>query len=606
MSEIFDEDEGAFRKRTLSNLQVLSFIARFWLRRPGLLGLASGLMLCAVGFDLALPWASGHLVDTLSASRAHEAGAGATSSAGRGPWIAWAVFVGIYGGYSVLRNLSFRFWNPLAARNMEELITEAFRRVQAYSADWHANNFAGATVRRVSRAMWGYDTASDALVLWITPALAVLVGLSLYMLLRWPLVGGFALAVVALYITVNLLLTRYYVRPYNLRSIAFDSRIGGALADSISANPTVKGFGAEEREEARFAKVAHDWSQAAVSTWNRFLNVWFVSAAILVLLQSGLSGILIWLWSHGRATSGDVVFAITSFMLMAGYLRNFGENVRMLQKGLDDTEDVAGYMQIEPQVADAGAARDFLPGAGEIVFDDVSFRYVSQTTPLYDGFSLTIVPGERVALVGPTGSGKSTFVKLIQRLYDLDAGQIRIDGQDVAHVSQGSLRRAIAVVPQDPALFHRTVAENIGYARPDASPDEIMLAAKRARAHDFISRLPKGYDTLVGERGVKLSGGERQRVAIARAFLADAPILVLDEATSSLDVETEREVQVATEALMRGRTTIVIAHRLSTIRHADRILVFQDGRVVEEGRHGELIGRGGVYARLNAVAEGVV
>ena len=271
---------------------------------------------------------------------------------------------------------------------------------------------------------------------------------------------------------------------------------------------------------------------------------------------------------------------------------------------MDDTEDVAAYMGIPPQVADAAGARDFLPGAGELVFDQVTFRYASQGEPLYERFSLTIVPGERVALVGPTGSGKSTFVKLIQRLYDVDGGEIGIDGQDIAQVAQGSLRRAIAVVPQDPALFHRTIAENIGYARPDATAEEIALAARRARAHDFIAALPRGYETLVGERGVKLSGGERQRVAIARAFLADAPILVLDEATSSLDVETEREVQAATDALMRGRTTIVIAHRLSTIRHADRILVFQNGRIVEEGRHGELVGKGGVYARLHAVAEG--
>ena len=215
-----------------------------------------------------------------------------------------------------------------------------------------------------------------------------------------------------------------------------------------------------------------------------------------------------------------------------------------------------------------------------------------------------MAPGERIALVGPTGAGKSTFVKLIQRLYDVQGGRILIDGQDISKVSQTSLRRAIAVVPQDPALFHRSIAENIAYARPDATADEVMLAAKRARAHDFIARLPNGYETPVGERGVKLSGGERQRVAIARAFLADAPILVLDEATSSLDVETERQVQAAMEELMVGRTTIVIAHRLSTIRGADRILVFDRGRIVEEGRHAELIDKGGFYARLHAVTEG--
>jgi ATP-binding cassette subfamily B protein len=263
--------------------------------------------------------------------------------------------------------------------------------------------------------------------------------------------------------------------------------------------------------------------------------------------------------------------------------------------------DVAAYMRQPPQILDPELPAPFAPQLGLIRFEGVSFRYQGQSAAVYDAFDLDIRPGERVALVGPTGAGKSTFVKLLQRLYDLDAGRITVDGVDIATVRQSDLRRAIAVVPQDPALFHRTIAENIAYARPDASMDDISLAARRALAHDFIARLPKGYDTLVGERGVKLSGGERQRVAIARAFLADAPILVLDEATSSLDVETEQAVQAATEALMRGRTTLLIAHRLSTIRSADRILVFQNGRIVEDGRHGELIARGGVYARLSAV-----
>jgi ATP-binding cassette subfamily B protein len=314
---------------------------------------------------------------------------------------------------------------------------------------------------------------------------------------------------------------------------------------------------------------------------------------------------LLRLWARGEATAGDVAFVITTFMLMTSYLRNIGENIRTAQRGLDDTEDVARYATLDPQVMDAPGARAFAPGRGEIAFDRVTFRYKSAARPLYDGFSLRIAPGERVALVGATGSGKSTFVKLIQRLYDVEDGRILIDGQDVAAIRQGSLRRAIAVVPQDPALFHRSLAENIAYARPEASEEQVMLAARRARAHDFIGGLPNGYQTLVGERGVKLSGGERQRVAIARAFLADAPILVLDEATSSLDVETERQVQAAMEELMVGRTTIVIAHRLSTIRSADRILVFENGRVVEEGRHADLVESGGTYARLHAVTEGV-
>jgi ATP-binding cassette subfamily B protein len=452
--------------------------------------------------------------------------------------------------------------------------------------------------------MWGYDAVSDAVVLWLGPALLVLFGLSLQMALKWPMIGLLSFSVVIGFLVLNLWVVKVYVRPANLKSNALDSRIGGALADAITSNPTVKSFGAETREESRFGQVTGGWSRAVQITWGRFMDVWVLQNVLMVILQAGMTGMLVNLWVQGAASPGDIAFAITTFMLMSGYLRNIGENVRMMQKGLDDVEDVANYARMVPQVADAPAAKPFVGGEGEIVFDHVTFRYKSAETPLYDTFNLTIAPGERVALVGPTGAGKSTFVKLIQRLYDLQGGSIAIDGQDIALVEQGSLRRAIAVVPQDPALFHRTIAENIGYARPDATLDEIKLAAKRARAHDFIEALPKGYDTLVGERGVKLSGGERQRVAIARAFLADAPILVFDEATSSLDVETEVHVQAAMDELMSARTTIVIAHRLSTIRGADRILVFERGRIVEEGRHAELKAKGGAYARLAAVAEG--
>jgi len=589
------EDADENRERVLKNRQVLGFIAAFWKRRPLLLAGTVGLTLVAIGFDLMLPLAAKGLVDAVAMGPADVDPA----------WRAWALFVGVYLAFSVIRNLAMRFLIPMSANNMKDMTDEAFQRVQSFSADWHADTFAGATVRRLSRAMWGYDVVTDAVLIWFGPAGIVLAGLCTMMLVRWPLVGLFAFAVTTLYIVSNLTLTTLYARPANLKSVALDSRIGGALADSISSNATVKAFGAEPREEARIAGVTEMWRKATIRTWSRFTDLWLFHSLILVVLQAGLTGLLVREWSQGRATAGDVAFVITSFMLMTSYLRNIGDNIRMAQRGLDDTEDVARYARTDPQVVDAPAAPGFRADLGEIVFDRVTFRYKGAAEPLYDRFTLRIAPGERVALVGPTGSGKSTFVKLIQRLYDLQDGAILIDGQDVSMVAQGSLRRAVAVVPQDPALFHRSLAENISYARPGATLDEIALAAKRARADDFIARLPKGYETLVGERGVKLSGGERQRVAIARAFLADAPILVLDEATSSLDVETERQVQAAMEELMVGRTTIVIAHRLSTIRGADRILVFEDGRIVEEGRHAELVQKGGAYARLHAVTEGV-
>ena len=593
MTEFYDEDDDAFRPRTLTNLQVMGYVWRHWIVEPKRFGLIVAFMLVSTICDAAIPWATRGLINAVSVP----------AEVTRGAWIAWASLSGLYLAFYVIRTFMFRMSNGYYSRIMARIAKEGFARVQSFSADWHASNFAGATVRRVSRAMWGYDSASDAILWMLVPTVVVLSALAVSIGLRWPVAGIFVASLIVLFAIYNVIVSSRYIRPANLRSTALDSGIGATLADAIGANPVVKGFGAESREEARFNDHMDRWQRAQQTTWNRFNTVGMGQNLFLVLLQAGLTGMLVLSWSKGDANAGDVAFAITSFIVMAGYMRNFSEITRMLQKGLDDTLDVATYMRTEPQLRDAAGAPAFRGELGEIVFDHVTFGYEAQAYPLYENFSLVVAPGERVALVGSTGSGKSTFVKLLQRLYDVQEGRILIDGQDVRHVAQGSLRRSIAVVPQDPALFHRGVGENIAYARPGATRDEIILAAKRARAHDFIAKLPMGYDTLVGERGVKLSGGERQRVAIARAFLADAPILVLDEATSSLDVETERLVQAAMEELMAGRTTVVIAHRLSTIRGADRILVFEGGRIVEEGRHADLVAKGGTYARLHAVTE---
>ena len=481
MTDVFDEDTGEFRKRTLTNTQVMAFIARYWRRRKLLFAATATIMLIAICFELMIPGAAKQLVDAASKGTANAPTV----------WRAWAVLGGVYLAYAGIRNFAFRFWNPLAARTMQEMTDEAFQRVQSFSADWHADHFAGATVRQITRAMWGYDTVADAVVLWISPALIILVGLSVQMMLRWPLVGAFSLAMVALYVASNVLFSNFYVRKANMKSVALDSGIGAALADSIASNPTVRAFGAEPREESRFAGATGRWRDATMITWNRYLDTWLVHNLMLAALQAGLTGLMVLRWSRGQANAGDVAFVITSFLIMTGYMRNIGDNIRMAQKALADVEDVARFATIDPQVADIADAPLFTGESGEIVFDKVTFRYKSAETPIYDGFSLRIAPGERLALVGPTGSGKSTFVKLVQRLYDVQGGRVVIDGQDVAEVAQGSLRRGIAVVPQDPALFHRTIAENIAYARPDATPDEVMLAAKRARAHDFSAACPR-------------------------------------------------------------------------------------------------------------------
>ena len=354
----------------------------------------------------------------------------------------------------------------------------------------------------------------------------------------------------------------------------------------------MKGFGAEAREEARIGMVTGDWRAATVVTWNRYMDVWLIHNLLLAVLQAGLTGLVIASWAKGQASAGDVAFVITSFLVMSGYLRNIGENIRMLQRGLADVEDVARYARTDPEVADRPGAGDFHGQRGEIAFENVTFRYQSAGAPIYDHFSLRIAAGRAA------GAGRAHGLGQVD-LRQADPAPLRPAGRADPHRRPGHRHGD----PGQPAPGHRRGAAGSGPVPPHHRREHRLCAAGRdgrrdrpgrqaARAHEFIAALPKGYDTLVGERGVKLSGGERQRVAIARAFLADAPILVLDEATSSLDVETEVQVQAATEELMAGRTTIVIAHRLSTIRGADRILVFEDGRIVEEGRHGDLVARG--------------
>jgi len=597
MSDAFDHDDAPGRRKA-SLRQVAAFMWRHWSRQPLKLALFGAFFGAAVLADLAIPLASARLVEALSAGPTQE---GARAAAWGYALVAMLALV-----FYVSRNIGVRFWIPFASNNMERIVSDGFRDVQRFSADWHADNFAGATVRRVSRAMNAYDIISDTLVWYMLPAGAVLIGVTVLTFAQWPVIGLFTGAAIAAFLLSAYLMGRFYLAEPLRRYIAADTEIGAALADAVTSNATVKAFGAEAREQRRFDAVVGRWRVEANRTWRRSTDSWVLQNMLLFTLQAGLLGLVLLEWSRGRATAGDAVFAITAFLLVSGYLRTLGESVQNLQKGIADIEDVVAYAAETEDVVDRPGARAFAAESGRIAFDAVRFGYKNAAEPLYRDFSLEIAPGETVALVGPTGSGKSTFVKLVQRLYDVDAGAISIDGQDVRAVTQASLRHAIAVVPQDPALFHRSLKENIGYAKPDASMEDIVACAKRARAHDFIAKLPLGYDTEVGERGVKLSGGERQRVALARAFLADAPILILDEATSSLDVETEREVQEAMAELKQGRTTIVIAHRLSTVREADRILVFDQGRIVEQGRHAELIDARGLYARLNALAQGDV
>jgi len=569
---------------------VLGYTFGHWRSQPLRLTLMIIGMLLATAADVLTPLYSGRLVDALSLS-----GDSAWSAAVE----ALIVLLALGALALITRQLTFYVITDFTLKIMSDMAASSFRKLQRFSTDWHANAFAGSTVRKVSRAMWAMDLLNDTLIIALLPSLLMLVGSVALLAWYWPLMGVLVAIGSVLFIVCTIVISLGFVAPAATLANSWDTRMGGALADAISCNAVVKAFGAEKREDARLAKVVTKWRSRTRRTWLIGTLNGFIQGANLLIMRGVVIAFALYLWSQGKATAGDITFVLTAFFMLQGYLRDVGMHIRNLQRSVNDMEELV-QIESEPYgIADKPNAPAIQISNGEIRFDKVTFHYGNHEAALYRDFSVKIEAGERVGLVGHSGSGKTTFVKLIQRLYDVSGGAIKIDGQNIAHVTQASLRSQIAIVQQEPILFHRTLAENIAYARPGATQAEVEEAARLASAHDFISRLPKGYATLVGERGVKLSGGERQRVAIARAFLANAPILILDEATSSLDSESEMLIQQAMERLMIGRTTLVIAHRLSTVRALDRLLVFDKGKVLEEGDHDALIRKpGGIYRRL--------
>jgi ATP-binding cassette subfamily B protein len=573
---------------------VLTFLWRHWCRHPAMLAAVLGGMMLATVADVLVPIFAGRLVDAVA--RVGETTRDAALSqalealamlAGLGVLVLAGRVAGILGVIG------------LTLRIMSAVGRESFQRVQRFSADWHANSFAGSTVRRISRGMWAIDLLNDTLLIALLPSAVVLLGATLLLGWQWPLMGALVAGGGILYVAVTMLLSLRWVAPAARLSNAWDTKLGGAMADAVGANAVVKAFGAEAREDARLASMIGKWRHRTTRTWHRGTGSEALQIMTLLLLRIAIIGAALWLWWRGEASAGDLATVLTMFFMVQGYLRDVGFHISNLQRGINEMEELVALHDTPLGIEDQAGARPIAITRGEIAFEDVTFQYGGHTTPLYRDLNLRIRAGESVGLVGPSGSGKTTLVKLIQRLHDVTEGRVTIDGQDVRMATQASLRTRIAIVQQEPVLFHRTLAENIAYARPGATMEEIEQAAALANARDFIGRLPRGYATLVGERGVKLSGGERQRVALARAFLADAPILILDEATSALDSESEAAIQEAMQRLLQGRTAIVIAHRLATVRAMDRILVFDRGAVVEEGRHDALVQRqGGLYRRL--------
>ena len=578
--------------------RVLRFVTHYWLLSPVLFGTLVAARLGSTLIDVSVPLASGRLIDAVA------------SGSRDNPWPAMqalGIFVGLGTLFQSSRQIVTFLLNRMSARAITAIGRDAFAKVQRFSVEWHANSFAGATVRKITRGMSSFDTFTDTVAFGLLPALIVIIGATATFVWRWPLLGFVVAVAVLLFLVVTVLLSVLWVRPANAAAREWDSRMSGAIADSITGNQTVKSFAAETREDWLFADVAANWQRRAIISWDRSAVSGLVQAALMVVLQVGMLGTGLYLWSRGQASPGDIASLIAMQVLIAGYLRDIGQQIRSVQRTINDMDDVIDFRDTAVQIADAPDAKPLAIHEGRITFDRVTFGYASKREPLYRDFSLEIPAGQRVGLVGPSGAGKSTFVKLIQRLYDLDNGRILIDGQNVAEVTQASLRASIGLVPQEPILFHRSLAENIAYGKPAASRDDIAAAARLAHVDLFVEGLARGFDTPVGERGIKLSGGERQRVAIARAILAATPILILDEATSSLDSVSEHFIRDAMERLSSGRTTIVIAHRLSTIQRLDRILVFDHGRIVEDGTHAELQRRpNGLYRYLLETQNGIV
>ncbi|WP_455774605.1 ABC transporter ATP-binding protein, partial [Burkholderia stabilis] len=572
---------------------VFGFTIRYWRKQPARIATVATFALLAALADVLTPLFAGRLVDALSTGLTDRAAAWHAAVAAFGTLAALGI------GATVLRQGVYLNIITLTLKMMSEIAAASFHRVQRFSTDWHANSFAGSTVRKITRGIWALDLLNDTVLIALLPSVTMLVGATVLLGTHWPVMGLVVGAGSLLYIAVTVAVSLGIVAPAARLGNLWDTRMGGALADAVSCNAVVKAFGAETREETRLSRVIGKWRQRTRRTWVRGTFNGGLQGAMLVAMQAAMIGVALRLWANDEASVGDIAFALTMFFMLQGYLRDVGMHIRNLQRSVNDMEELVALERQPLGIDDRPDAPAIRIGQGEIRFEHVTFRYGNHPVPLYDDFSMRIAPGERVGLVGHSGSGKTTFIKLIQRLYDVSGGRITIDGQDIARVRQDSLRSQIAIVQQEPVLFHRTLAENIAYARPDASRADIERAARLASAHDFIVALPDGYDTLVGERGIKLSGGERQRVAIARAFLADAPILILDEATSSLDSESELLIQQAMERLMVGRTTLVVAHRLSTVRALDRLLVLDRGKVIEEGSHDALIRiDGGIYRRL--------
>lgn len=482
-------------------------------------------------------------------------------------------------------------------RVMRDLTTMSFSVLMRHSHGFFANTFTGSLVQKVNRLWRSFERFWDAIQYGFFPLSIRIVGT---IILMWTVHRGLAFALLVwsvCFILFNVLFSIYKFR-YDAIRAALDSKVTGVLADGITNSTNIKLFTAVDREEERFSSVTEKRRKAMLFSWNLGNVNYSIQSVLILILEFFLFYIALRSWKDGAMTVGTFILIQTYYFELLIRLWDMGRKIREIYESIADSKEMVEIFKMPCLVTDERGAKRLNVKKGEIRFEDVVFCYPNGKTVI-DHLSTAIRPGERVAFVGPSGAGKTTMINLLLRFYNLQSGTIRIDGKDIATVTQGSLRAGVGFVPQEPILFHRSLLENIRYGRPDASDAEVIAASKAAHCDEFIARLTNGYETLVGERGIKLSGGERQRIAIARAIVKNAPILVLDEATSSLDSHSEQLIQDALERLMKGRTTIAIAHRLSTIRAMDRIIVLDKGGIVEEGSHDDLLKKKkSLYAHL--------
>lgn len=507
-----------------------------------------------------------------------------------------AVFAALCGAELVFGRIGSAVQLRLAPRQRQYVARALFRYLHRHSHRFLTENFAGALAHRISETSHGVNQVLFATLTEFWPMSIVITVANVLLLRASPWLGAFTTTWSLAFIAASLFLARR-TQPLSSAASRARSRTAGAVVDSVTNHATVRLFARLEHERERLADAQSRELQTVLRANLAMEQVRLFQFSASAILKGGTVVLAVWLWQRGELRVGDFVMAVSLSLLVIGEVRNLSRRFLELFEALGNVSEGVSTIFKPHELSDHSEAVDHEIARGSIEFSDVHFRY-AEGANVFSGLSLTIPAGQRVGLVGLSGSGKSTFVSLLLRLYDPQAGTIRIDGHDLRSLTQDSLHRQVGLIPQDPTLFHRSLRENIRYGHTRASDAEVEQAARRAHAHEFIAEMPEGYDAMVGERGVKLSGGQRQRIAIARVMLKDAPLLVLDEATASLDSLTEVAIQSALDDAMQGKTVVVIAHRLSTIAHLDRILVFSRGQVVEDGTHRELLAKRGAYAAL--------